>query len=170
MARRKQKEFDYAKMLYVNQRLTKKEVAARVGVTEKTLGKWVDHEKWDNLRKSMLVTKDTQLTNLYNQLEWINNHISERDVIYDLPAGVHPTDKDFNPAKYRVVQGNVANSKEADAISKITGAIQKLETETSMGDTIEVAMKFIDFVRADNFELSKKITDYFDAYINTLVK
>ncbi len=170
MARRKQKEFDYAKMLFVKERLTQKEVARRVGVTEKTIGKWVDQEKWEDLRKSMLTTKDSQLTHLYNQLEWLNNHIAQRDIIYDLPAGVSPNDKNFNAAKYRIIQGNVANSKEADSIAKITSAINKLETETSIADTVEVAMKFIKYVSPSDFELSKKITDYFDSYIKTLTQ
>lgn len=168
MARRKEREYDYAKMLFVNERLTKKEVARRSGVTQKTIAKWVEDGKWEDLRKSMLVTKDNQLTRLYNQLEWLNNHIAERDVIYDLPAGVDPKDKDFNPSKYRVLQGKFANSKEADSIAKITAAINKLETETSLADTVQVARSLIDYIRPDNPELSKEITEAFDSYINSL--
>lgn len=169
MARRKQKDFDYAKTLFVNDRLTKKEVARRTQVTEKTIAKWVKEGNWEDLRKSMLVTKDNQLTRLYNQLEWLNNHIAERDIIYDLPTSVDPKDKDFNPSKYRIIQGKVANSKEADSLAKITSAINKLETETSLGDTIQVARSFIEFVRSHNFDLTTQVTDLFDSYINSLV-
>lgn len=140
MAITKKEERNYAQILYVNENLTAKEIAARVGVTQKTMGRWIKDGKWDQLRKSMLVTKQKMITMMYDQLEALNNSIAER-----------------TPA--------IPDGKEADIISKITTSIQRLETEASIAETIEVAKSFIDYVREYDLDLAKEITEHFDSYI-----
>lgn len=136
---------EFARILYLSENLTQKAMAERVGVTEKTIGRWIEKEGWKKLKRSLLTTKQTQLNQLYDQLEWLNNDISNRD-------------------------NKVADSKEADVISKITAAIQRLEIDASVGETVEVARAFIEFVRQDDLEQAKKITAFFDAYIQTIIK
>jgi len=65
----KTQEKEYARILYVSERITYKEIAERVGVTEKTVGKWAEAGNWDRLRKSLLTTRQSQLVHWYNQLE-----------------------------------------------------------------------------------------------------
>ena len=72
MAVKKQVERDLAKILFVNEGANQKEIAARLDVSEKTIGKWVKDGEWEKLKVSMLVTKDNQLTALYRQLENLN--------------------------------------------------------------------------------------------------
>lgn len=145
MAITKKEERNYAQILYVNENLTAKEIAARVGVTQKTMGRWIKDGKWDQLRKSMLVTKQKMITMMYDQLEALNNSIAER-----------------TPA--------IPDGKEADIISKITTSIQRLETEASVAETIEVAKSFINYVREYDLELAKEITEHFDSYIQYKMK
>ena len=109
----KAQEREYARILYVNERITFKEIAERTGVTEKTIGKWAELDNWAKLRKSLLTTKEAQLVHWYNQLEAMNENIAKRD----LP---------------------VPDSKEADVMSKITSNIQRLETEIGFSKTINV--------------------------------
>ena len=40
----KLQEKDYAKMLFVSENLSQKEIAERVKVSEKTIGKWIKDE------------------------------------------------------------------------------------------------------------------------------
>lgn len=145
MALKKAQEKEYAKALYLAGGLTQKEIAERAGVTEKTLTRWIREGKWDDLKKSLLTTKQSQLSFLYNQLDFLNTDISKRDF-------------------------KVATAKEADTIIKITAAIQRLETETSIGDTVEVARHFIEFVRPQDLELAKTITNLFDVFITAKMK
>lgn len=145
MALRKAQEKEYAKSLYITGGLTQKEIAERVSVTEKTLAKWIKEGKWDNLKKSLLTTKQNQLSFLYDQLDFLNTDISKREF-------------------------KVAVGKEADTIIKITAAINRLETETSIGDTVEVARNFIEFVRPQDLELAKTITNFFDVFITAKMK
>ena len=141
----KVQEKEFAKSLYIGGGITQKEIAERISVTEKTLIKWIKVGKWDSLKKSLLTTKQNQLGFLYDQLDFLNTDISKREF-------------------------KVAEGKEADTIIKLTAAINRLETETSIGDTVEVARNFIEFVRPQNLELAKTITDLFDVFITAKMK
>lgn len=145
MALLKKQEKEFAKSLYIGGGLTQKEIAERVSVTEKTLTSWIKKEKWDGLKKSLLTTKQNQLAFLYDQLDFLNTDIADRDF-------------------------KVAVNKEADTIIKLTAAINRLETETSIGDTVEVARHFIEFVRPQDLELAKTITNLFDVFITAKMK
>ena len=145
MALKKLQEKEFAKSLYIGGGISQKEIASRVGVTEKTLATWIKAGKWENLKKSLLTTKQAQLSFLYDQLDFLNTDISQRD--------------------YKVAIG-----KEADTIIKLTAAINRLETETSIGDTVEVARNFIEFVRPQDLELAKQITNLFDVFITAKMK
>lgn len=174
---------EFARVLYVSENLTQKTIAERVNVTEKTIGKWIEKEGWKKLKRSQLNTRHNQLNLMYDQLEWLNNHIATRKVTYDVPEYLLiPEQKElqdgsfvneypkFNEADYPVKVGNVATSKEADSLLKISAAINRLEVETSLGETVEVARSFIEFVRQDDLEQAKKITAFFDVYIQTIIK
>lgn len=63
----------------------------------------------------------------------------------------------------------MATTKETDMLVKLATAIKKLENETGAGETVEVAMKFIRFVAANDTSLAQLITRHFDAYIQTLL-
>jgi transcriptional regulator with XRE-family HTH domain len=145
MALKKPQEKEFAKSLYIGGGITQKEIAERISVTEKTLSNWIKKEKWDSLKKSLLTTKQNQLSFLYDQLDFLNSDIAKRD--------------------YKVAVG-----KEADTIIKLTAAINRLETETSIGDTVEVARNFIEFVRPQDLELAKTITNLFDVFITAKMK
>lgn len=140
----KKEEREYAKMLYVNERITYKEIAARVGVRENTVSKWAKEDAWDKLRKSLLITRQAQLVHWYNQLDSINQGIAIRDGI--------PT------------------TTEADMMSKTTSNIQKLEIETSIGEYVEVGRKVLTFIQEINLEDAKLLKNYFDVFITSKLK
>jgi len=183
MAVKKQVEKDFAKVLFVNDNVSQKEIAARLFVTEKTIGKWVKDGEWESLKTSMLVTKDNQLTSLYKQLETLNKEIATRPIVYDIPTFLLKPIKvkdshgdetleypKVNPKDYPIKIGNVATSKDADIISKITSSIKKLETETNIGETVEVAKQLIQFISSQDLAFSKILTEYCDAFITSKMK
>ncbi|MGE4345931.1 MAG: hypothetical protein AB7D46_00810 [Flavobacteriaceae bacterium] len=173
---------DYAKRLFLDGN-TQKVIAQRLGRTEKTIGKWKEEGKWDDLRKSLLVTKDTQLTSLYNQLDRLNKEIETRAIVYDVPANLLKSvivkDKDgneklempnYNPSDFPVKISNTPTSKEADIIAKITSSINKLETETSIGEIVDVAKQIIQFTQSIDLDFAKQLTEYFDLFIKQKMK
>lgn len=144
MAISKTQEREYARILYVSERITFKEIAERTGVTEKTIGKWAVADNWDKLRKSLLTTKQSQLVHWYNQLEAINEAIADR--------------------------GNIPTNAEADTMSKITSNIQRLETETGIGEYVEVSRKLLTFIQGIDLNEAKRFKNYIDEFINEKLK
>jgi len=147
MANKKDKEKEYAKLLFVKENLTQKEVAERCGVTEKTMSRWVRDEKWEDLKVSLLTTKEDELRRLYAQLKELN------DMVYKRPEG----------ERY-------ANNKDADIISKLTASIRQLETETSIAQIVEVGKSLAEWLRKIDVDKAKEFVSYFDGFIKDRLK
>lgn len=138
---------EWAKTLFVNERLTQKEIAMRTGVSEKTLSLWVNKENWDALRVSLTITKDAQLKRLYAQLEEINTAIEKRD----------------EGLRY-------SNTKDADIIVKITTAIKALETETGVAEIVEVFTGFNNWFKNIDLAATQQYIKLQDEYLSTKLK
>ena len=178
MGTRKQIEKDLAKVLFVNDDISQKEIAERINCTEKTVSKWVKEGDWEKLKTSLLVTKDSQLSALYSQLQSVNEEIKTRPVVRDIPnfmlkpiklkdsSGDEKLEYPiYNAEDYPILIGNFPNSKDTDMISKLTTAIKRLETETNIGETISVAKNLILFIRSIDSKFANQLTTYCDAFI-----
>jgi len=139
----KQKK-DWAETLYKSSDITQKEIAIKVGVNEKTIGKWVKDNNWENLRKSLLTTKSEILRNLYDLLDKISKKLKEEESIGD--------------------------SKMADMYVKYTAAIKNLETETSTAEIMQVARIFINWLQNIDPPLALVVLNHFDAFIKESLK
>lgn len=185
MGLKKTEQQEYAKFLFTEKTFTQKEIANKAGVTEKTLKKWIDENdgEWRKLKKSLMATKASQINNYYDQLARLNDEITNRKVIYDIPAHllkpVKLKDKEgneyleypvYDEKDYPIKIGNTPTSKEANTINLITNSIKKLEGETSVGETVQTAITFCEYVRDIDFELSQKISEYFEMFIRELLK
>lgn len=131
---------ELAKLLFVHETLSQKEVANRLGVSEQTVSKWANLDRWDAHRVSITITKDQQLLNLYRQLGEINKVIAERDQKYATPS-------------------------EADTINKLAVAIEKMESDTGIAEIVGVAKKFLNYLRKFDLRKAQDITPLFDAFI-----
>lgn len=185
MGLKKTEQQEYAKHLFTEKNLSQKEIASKVGVTEKTLIKWINENDgaWKKLKRSLTTTKAAQIKSYYDQLERLNQEIENRKIIYDVPAYLQKPYKvkdadgnesleypEFNESDYPIKIGNFPTSRESDTITKITNSIQKLEGEASIGETVNIAMDFVEFVKEFDFELSKKVNDAFDMFIREKMK
>jgi len=132
---------DHAKLLFIHEQLNQKEIAARIKVSEVTISKWANADSWDGLRVSITITKEEQLKNLYRQLAEMNKAIAERD-----------------EKKY-------ASSSEADAISKLATAIDKMESDVGIADIVSVAKKFLTWLRKFDLSKAQEMTPLFDAFV-----
>jgi len=132
---------DHAKLLFIHEQLNQKEIAARIKVSEVTISKWANADSWDGLRVSITITKEEQLKNLYRQLAEMNKAIAER-----------------NDKKY-------ASSSEADAISKLATAIDKMESDVGIADIVSVAKKFLTWMRKFDLSKAQEMTPLFDAFV-----
>jgi len=137
----KQKK-EWAAMLYLKENLMQAEIAEKVGVSKVTMNKWVKGEKWEERKAGITLTREEQIKNLYRQVAEINDVIAGRE-----------KGKRF------------ATSTEADTLSKLSGAIKKMETETGIADIISVGTRFVEFLRPIDLEKAKEITRLFDIFI-----
>lgn len=142
----KQKK-DWAKMLFVKEHLTQKEIAERVGISTVTMTKWVKTEKWEALKTSISVTREEQLANLYRQVAEINNNIAKKE------AGLR-----------------YATAEEANMINKLASAIEKMEKETGISDIISVSIGFLNWLRKTSIQQAKELSTLFDEYIKNQLK
>lgn len=138
---------ELAKLLYVNEQLTQREIAQRVGVSEKTFSRWVNEGQWRKLRQSLLVTKEEQLRRIYEQIDELNTAIASRE-----------------PGQ------RYANTKDADTLSKLTSAAKNLESEASISDIVSVAKRFLNWLRPLDIEKAKDISSLIDAFIKDQLK
>lgn len=139
---------DFALTLFLTeQTATQKEIAQRTGVTEKTLSKWVTTEGWHKLRRSKLASRQTALSNAYDQLEALNALIAQREEGHRFP-----------------------NAKEADTMVKLSATIRQLETQLSLSDVMDVGIHFIEHVRQINPEHVTESLELYDSFIKTMMK
>lgn len=138
---------EWAKLLYITERLTQKEVAEKTGKSTVTINKWVKDGEWDRLRRSMLITREAQLASMYMQLEELNTAIMKREEGARFP-----------------------NSKEADAQNKLANTIKTLETEASVSDIVEVAKRCLNYLRPIDPERARIVAGVFDDFIKDTLK
>lgn len=132
---------EFAKNLFVHENLTQQEIAERVGVSRKTIGKWIQEGQWESLKVSITLTREEQLKNLYRQLAEINKEIAERK------------------------ESRFASPAEADTITKLSNAISKLETDIGVADIIAVLKKLTAFVRRISLDKAKELIPLFDSFL-----
>ncbi|MFZ6038639.1 MAG: DDE transposase family protein [Bacteroidota bacterium] len=137
---------EWAQLLYTKENLTQKEIAERVGISVQTMCKWVTKFKWDDLKVSLTITREEQLKNLYRQLSEMNKMISERD------GNKYPT------------------ASEADTITKLANAIDKLETETGLNEILSTFKEFLNWLRKFNLEEAQRLVPLFDDFVKTKLK
>lgn len=142
----REKSRELAKLLFVHETLTQKEVASRIGVSEQTVCRWAKEDAWDRLRVSITITKEEQLRHLYRQLAAINDEISGR------------TGNKF------------ASPPEADTISKLAVAIDKMESDVGISDIVSVAKKFLTWLRKTDLSQAQSLAPLFDAFIKENLK
>lgn len=142
-----QQKREWAQLLYTRENKLQKEIAEKVGVSAQTINKWVQKYNWDKLKQSMLITREEQLRRLYMQLDELNTFIMGRE------------------------EGQrFANSKEADAISKLAVAIRTLESEANIADIVEVSKRFLNWLRAISPEKAREIAAISDDFIREMLK
>lgn len=134
---------DLGKFIYLNENITQKELAARVGVSAVTVGKWV--KEWEGLRLNLLQTREERIRSTLLQLNELDKVIEEKP--YKFPT-----------------------KEEALIRRKLTEDLSALEQDASIRDIYNVSRRMLDWLRQVDLEKAKMLSDYFDAYIKEQMK
>jgi transcriptional regulator with XRE-family HTH domain len=138
---------NYAKLLFVKENYTQKEISERVGVSEVTLSKWVNEGKWEELKSTISVTREERLRSTINQLTDLDNLIASREEKYRFPT-----------------------KEESNIRRRLVADLAALETEVGLTDVINVSRKILDWIRPIDAEKGKELCNLFDAYIKDQIK
>lgn len=180
MGIKKTQQKELAEILFTRHNLNFKQIEEKIGVTAKTISKWAHDEEWETRKQSLSATKEQQIKALYKQLGDLNHQIATREIIRDIPVSMRKPIKvknadgsesleypEINEENFPIKCGNTPNSQEAHIIMSLTTSINKLELETGVGETIEIMMKFTDFIQNQEPEFAKEVSNWADLFIQS---
>ena len=134
--------------LYFMRGETQKSIANKIGVTEKTVSRWVDKEGWAEKRAAENITRPELVNKLLITINKLIEQVNESDDP-DLISGL------------------------GDKLSKLSTTIEKLDKKANVVDAIEVFMAFGKWMQyRSSFdseitpELLRAINKYQDLYIS----
>lgn len=141
----KERKKGLAKVLFLQEKnISFKEIAERIEVSEKTIADWVKNEKWEGLRRNILLTRQEQLVMMQDELNEINICIKNQ------PEGARFAD--FKLAQVR---------------NQLVKNIKDLETKAMLPEMINALTRFLDFVRKENLDEAQLLADYTDQFIKS---
>lgn len=135
---------ELAKSLFVKSGFTRKEIANTVGITEKTLRKWIEEYGWEDLKITESITRSHLLKEAYKQLKNINDYI-DREL------------------------GGVPNKEMSDAKAVIRKEIEAL-SEQPLYIYVEVAEEFTSWLSMNHPKELKQVTSLIYEFIEELAK
>lgn len=132
---------EWAKMVYMQDGLNFQEIATKVGISRVTIGKWAKDGNWELYKAALSTTREDQVRTVYLQLAAMNKTIAERE------GNKFPT------------------SAEADAIRKLTAAINDMEKDFGIDVVMGVTKKLLVWMRRRNPEQAKELSFLIDEFI-----
>jgi len=140
--------------LYYMQGETQKSIAAKVGVSETTVGKWADKEDWEARRAGVSITRP-EIVN--KTLVYINKLLDKYNNAADIDI------KDVG----RVIDQIVKLSAVIERIDKKANVVDAIEVFTALNHWLEERMAWDEKVTP---ELLRTINYYQDLYISEKAK
>lgn len=137
---------EWAQMLFLEGH-TQKAIAAKVGVTEKTIGRWVHDNDWEHLLRFEQNNHKRTLSNLYGYLSVLQKAINERPEEQRYPT-----------------------PPEADTLMKVTAAINRLKEETTLHDVSVIGKEFTLFVQQQSPADANVVATWYDRFVKYKIK
>ncbi|AQX86099.1 MULTISPECIES: putative DNA-binding transcriptional regulator [Elizabethkingia] len=138
---------ELAKLIYLTEDITQKELSERTGVTEKTISKWIEEEGWAKLKRNIPLTRDELLSSWYDELAELKEFIKKK------PVGQR-----------------FADFKEAQLRRSLLKDIAVLEHDSGIPGTVDVMTAFVKFIRRSDLQNAKEISHLADAFIKYKIR
>ena len=131
-----------ARQLYLTQGMTQKEIAAEVGVSERTIYTWVHQYAWNKLKLAAYQAPLIISNNLNSELVELQNHIASREAGMRFPT-----------------------PQEAEVIRKLIGCMETMKKHPSLAHNMQMMESFREFARPLNKQFSQQLAHYADKYL-----
>ena len=151
---RKDKEMRLARVLYVDQRKTAKEIAHIIEVSEKTVGAWVQTYGWRAMRDAKQNAPDMMIKNVKDLLQQLAQDRMDIDSRTDL-----------NEAKKQKEKARIA-----DEVSKWTKALVNAQKENMipLGVYLKVMEMIFDAIRDKLPKIYLQLIDFQEQHIQSI--
>jgi uncharacterized protein YjcR len=136
---------EVAQILFM-QGFSQKEIALKLGVSENTVSKWSREDNWKDKKVNILMSKDSRLSEMYEELAAMNKMIRDRE------------------------EHKYANQKEALARRMLIKDIKELETRYNIAETIQIGKDFTAFLKDLDFDLAMQVLNAFDGFVNHIIQ
>lgn len=136
---------EVAQILFM-QGFIQKEIALKLGVSENTVSKWSRVDNWKDKKSNILMSKDSRLSEMYEELAEMNKAIRDK------------------------MSNKFANQKEATARRMLIKDIKELETKYNIAETIQIGKDFTTFLKDLDFDLAMQVLNSFDAFVNHIIQ
>lgn len=148
----KDKEKQLARVLYIDQGKTAKEVARIVEVTEKTVGTWVEAENWKVIRDAKANSPDMMILNIKDLLK----SLAEERMTIDSDTKLDEQAKSKRKAHI------------ADEVSKWTKALDSAQNERQipLATYLRVMESVFDAIRDEQPKLYLQLVDFQEKHIH----
>jgi transposase-like protein len=131
-----------AQFIFMTEGKSQKEIAAEVGVSERTIHTWVHQYAWDKLRLAALQAPATIADNICSQLVELQNTIAARE-----PGNRFPT------------------MQEAEVTRKLITCLEKMKKYPSLSQNMQMLETFRNYVRPLDKDFSRKLGGYTEKFL-----
>jgi hypothetical protein len=131
-----------AQFIYMTEGKGQKEIAAEVGVSERTIHTWIHQYAWDKLRLAALQAPATIADNICSQLVELQNTIAARE-----PGNRFPT------------------LQEAEVTRKLITCLEKMKKYPSLSQNMQMLETFRNYVRPLDKDFSRKLGSYTEKFL-----
>jgi transposase-like protein len=140
-------QVEQARELYMTQGKTQKEIAAIIGVTERTLYNWIKQHGWDRLRQAAFQAPAIIAENCCSQVVELQNAIAARE-----PGNRFPT------------------AEEATILSKLIASVDRLKKFPSLPQNMQMMQTFASYIRPKNLPLARRMYSYANEFFEEEAK
>lgn len=139
-------KFIQARNLYIQSDLTQAQIAAIVGVSQKTISQYISDNRWKLLKERANQVPAIALEQMNCELEDLNELIASR------PKG-----------------SRHATLHEAEIRRKIMASMETVKDRQSAGTHIEVICNLLTLISAENIEHARILSRYTDKYVSGML-
>ena len=130
-----------ARHLYFEDHKTQKEIAAEVGVSERTIYNWIHFFSWHKLREAAITAPAVIADNISRQIIALQNQVFAREENHDAPTAV-----------------------DISMQCRLISCLDKLKKYPTRGQSVQAVGSFIDFIGQQDDALSEKLWEFYNQF------